>query len=201
MRNQTHGRVSRRAVITGIAAAPLAVAAAPALAQQDDAQIFALHDEWSRIRDEWLAANIAVDESYFGALAEIVSPLRIQSTVAMHAAGKRSDTMTRGEINWCYGGDDRTSRLAELKKHEARQQAALEQAGYPEMRRKAEALGEAEYAAYHRILEVPARTLDGIRIKLAIASEVGEFQKGESMEARAVTSALKELERLTRRAS
>ena len=93
---KTHA--TRRAVLAGIAIAPLAVAAAPALAQQDDAQLFARYDEWCRIRDKWLAANVAVDEKYFGVRASIEPPLGIQASVAMHAAGEHSDTMNRDEI-------------------------------------------------------------------------------------------------------
>ena len=203
MRNQSPTHATRRAVLAGIATAPFAAAAAPALAQQDDAELFTRHEEWCRLRDEWTATNVAVDKLYFSTLAAIEPHWRIQPTVAMCAAGGwlRSNTMTRKEINWCYGGDDRLSRLAELKKHEARQQAALVQAGHPELERKADAMGKAELAAYHRILEVPANTLEGIRLKLAMASEVGEFQNDDSMEARAVTSALRDTERLAGRAS
>ena len=80
----------------------------------------------------------------------------------------RSNTMTRKEINWCYGGDDRLSRLAELKKHEARQQAALVQAGHPELERKADAMGKAESA--DALLD--AGDMDGQRVWLRVIEAI-----------------------------
>lgn len=203
--------ITRRAVLARAPAAIAAVgsAALPAIASASNSNDQRLRDLFSRLpgaQERQQTANERADECFFAAREKFPAlPAIGREAQCSLGAGPDSWPWAREEIEEACQGEQRARMLALYEEWTSRSWSILEQSGWPALDQEEKAAVQAIDDLEQAIIDTPADTVAGVKVKLQLLDEHTGFRGGDPhshLENPALLiSIAKDVERLTGGAS